>query len=55
MTSFTRFVQNYNVGSLVALSGSTTMYMYVALSTGAIPSFAVLLTEKLAFQYASWE
>ena len=48
-TTFTRFAKNCNIGRLVALYSSA---MHVALSTGAIPSFAVLHTEKLAFQCA---
>ena len=41
MTTFTGFAQNCNIGHLVAL------YRSVALSTGAIPSIAVLHTEQL--------
>ena len=41
---FTRFTQNCNTGHLVALYSSA---MHVALSTGAIPSFAVLHIERM--------
>ena len=48
VTIFTQFAQNCNVGSLVGCI-VWLYYVHVALSPGAILSFAVLHTEKLAF------
>ena len=56
VTTFTRFAQNSYLGGLLAFHYACSNTL--ALSPGIIPSFAVLHTEKLAFQYAtllSWE
>ena len=55
VTTSTQFAQNCNIGSLVVLYDST---VHVALYPGTIPCFAVLHTEKLAFQCVtllSWD
>ena len=51
VTTFTWFAQIYGIGSLLVLYGSDYACSYtVALFPGIIPNFAVLHTEKLAFQ-----
>ena len=49
VTTFTGFAQNCNIGSLLALYGSTMYVVTLALSPGVIPSFAVLHTRKACF------